>query len=277
MEMKRKSPARTLTEAAMALWAVAFWIVGAPLHIEGARAQTPVSMELVLAVDTSMSIDGSEFGLLMNGIAAAFRNPEVIELIGLQDGVAVMLFQWSSDIDARYMIPWHLLNDPASISAFAAKVEEAERDPDRVFTGIGEAIRFGVRSIAENGYQGQQLKIDVSGDGPSNFGVLPSVSRREADALGIVINGLPILTHIVSYFNGVPTNTDEDFYHLESYYREKVILGSGAFIEIADDYDDFARAFLRKLLRELTPLVSQENTGPRAPVQETYARRSKVR
>ncbi len=229
-------------------------------------------MELALAVDTSMSIDGFEFGLLMNGISSAFRNPEVIALIGLQDGVAVTLFQWSSEIDERYVIPWHLLKDPASISAFAAKVEHAERDPDRVFTGIGEAIRFGVRSIAGNGFDGRMLKIDISGDGPSNFGVNPSISRREADAMGIVINGLPILTQIVSYFTGVPTNTDEDVYHLESYYREKVILGSGAFIEIADDYDDFARAFLRKLLRELTPLVSRENAVPRPPIQETHAR-----
>ena len=120
-----------LSKAAMAVWAAV-----ALLHIEGAQAKTPLSIELVFAVDTSMSIDGFEFGLLMKGIANAFRTPEVVDLIGQQDGVAVTLFQWSSEVNEQYMIPWHLLKDPASVLAFAAKVEKAERDPDRVFTGL---------------------------------------------------------------------------------------------------------------------------------------------
>jgi len=45
----------------------------------------------------------------------------------------------------------------------------------------------------------------------------------------------------------------------------------GAFVEIANDYDDFARAFWRKLLRELTPLVSQNNCTPRALVHKSHA------
>jgi hypothetical protein len=69
----------------------------------------------------------------------------------------------------------------------------------------------------------------------------------------------------------MPSRTYVDFYDLETYYRENVIQGPGAFVEIADDYDDFARAFLRKLLREITPLVSQDNAAPRALIQETHA------
>ena len=259
--------ARSLSKAALAVWAVV-----APPQMEGAQAKTPVSIELVLAVDTSMSIDGFEYSLLMKGIATAFRAPEIVDLIGQQNGVAVTLFQWSSEVDERYMIPWHLLKDPASVSAFAAKVERAERDPKRVFTGLGEAIEFGVRSIAENAFEGRQLKIDVAGDGRNNIGVPLSIPRREANALGIVINGLPILTHTVAYSQFTPTHTNVDFYDLEAYYREKVIQGPGAFVEIARDYDDFARAFQRKLLRELTPLVSQDNAVPRALIQKTHAR-----
>jgi hypothetical protein len=202
----------------------------------------------------------------MIGIANAFRTPEVVALIGQQDGVAVALFQWSSEINEQYMIPWHLLKDPASVLSFAAKVEKAERDPDRRFTAIGGAIDFGVRLIAENAFEGRQLKIDVSGDGRSNTGLPPSIPRQEANALGVVINGLPILTY-----------PDNKLYDLDTYYREKVILGPGAFVEIANDYDDFARAFLRKLLRELTPLVSQENAAPRALIQETHARQLNLR
>ena len=271
-ETNCRSLVRSLSKTAMAVWAAV-----ALLHIEGAQAKTPVSIELVIAVDTSISIDGFEYGLLMQGIANAFRTPEIVNLIGQQDGVAVALFQWSSEVNEQYMVPWHLLKDPASVLAFAATVERAERDPNRVFTAIGEAIDFGVRSIAENAFEGRQLKIDVSGDGRNNIGVPPSIPRQEAKTLGIVINGLPILTHIVEYSGRIPTRTNVDYYDLERYYREKVILGPGAFVEIADDYDDFARAFLRKLLREMTPLVSQDNSAPRAPIQETHARHLNVR
>jgi hypothetical protein len=256
---------RPLSKAAMAVWAAV-----ALLHIEGAQAKTPVSIELVLAVDTSISIDDFEYDLLMNGIANAFRTPEITNLIGQQEGVAVTLFQWSSEVNEQYMIPWHVLKDPASVLSFAAKVEKAERDPNSRLTAIGRAIDFGVRLIAENAFEGRQLKIDVSGDGRSNTGVSPSVPRKEANDLGIVINGLPILTHITS------SPTDVDSRSLDTYYREKVIHGPGAFVEIANDYDDFARAFLRKLRREITPLVSQKTAEPRALIEETRARQLNV-
>ncbi len=255
---------QSLSIAAMAVWAAVVL-----LHIEGAQAKTPVSIELVLAVDTSISIDNFEYDLLMKGIANAFRTPEIVNLIGQQNGVAVTLFQWSSEVNQQYMIPWHLLTDPASVLSFAAKVEKSERDPNRRFTGIGEAIDFGVRLIAENAFEGRQLKIDVSGDGRNNIGKPPSIPRQEANTLGIVINGLPILTRIVDYSGRIPTHTNVDYYDLEIYYREKIIHGPSAFVEIANNYDDFARAFLRKLLRELAPpLVSQENAAPRALIQK---------
>ncbi len=38
---------------------------------------------------------------------------------------------------------------------------------------------------------------------------------------------------------------------LEHYYRTEVIGGPGAFVIAAKDYEDFSRAILRKLLREI--------------------------
>jgi len=256
-ESPRRPPLRPILTAVMAIWAAA-----ALLPIDRATAQTPVSIELVFAVDTSMSIDGSEYQLLMKGIASAFRAPEVVSLIEQQNVVAVTLFQWSSEVNQNFVIPWHLLNDSASVLDCAAKIDMAKRDPNRRFTGIGEALEFGVHLIAENSFEGRHLKIDVSGDGRNNVGIPLSMPQKKANALGIVINGLPIITY-----------TNADSFDLENYYREEVIQGPGAFIEIADDYEDFARAFLRKLLREISPLVSQENSEPRARIQKTQARK----
>ena len=251
---------RSISKAAMAFWAT----MVLP-HAESAQAETPVSIELVFAVDTSYSVDVFEFNLQMAGIADAFRNPEIIDLIGQQDGVAVTLFQWSSgEIDTRYMIPWHLLSDPATVLSFAAKVARVERSPTRLFTGIGRAIEFGVRLIDENAFAGRQLKIDISGDGIDNIGSWRLKSRQQARALGIVINGLPILN---------VTNVTVD---LDKYYRDEVISGPGAFVEIANDFDDFGRAFLRKLRREITPSISHKNLAPRGLVQFAHTRRMNV-
>ncbi len=218
---------------------------------DAAQAQTQVAIELVIAVDTSLSVDEIEFALQRKGIAWAFRTPEIIALIGQRQGVAVTLTQWSSEVDSRFVIPWHLLHEPATILAFADQVEQATREPSRGFTAMGGAIDFAIGLIANSTVAGQELKIDVSADGRNNTGPLPTDARKRAGALGIAINGLPILI---------------DTYNLDTYFREKVITGPGAFVEIATDYDDFARAFLRKLRRELTPLVSRNGQAPDAPL-----------
>lgn len=241
---------------------MAVWVIIVLLQTEKARAQTPVSIELVLAVDVSRSVDDDEYDLQMKGIANAFRNPEIIDLIGQHNGVAVTLFQWDDEADRQHMIPWHVLSDRASILSFAAKAQFLERSPTRKFTGIGRAIEFGVYLIAANQFSGRQLKIDISGDGRDNIDSLTPASRQRARSLGIAINGLPIL---IETFN------------LETYYREEVILGPDAFLEIALDYRDFARAFLRKLRREITPFMSQNDPTPRAPVQQAHASRRSAR
>ncbi len=239
--MRRAAMAAMVGGVAM----VALW------QTETARAEIPVSIELVLAVDISRSVDDVEYDLQMTGIAKAFRHPEIIALIGQQNGVAVTLFQWDEAADRRHMIPWQLLRDPASVASFAAKVEVLERRPVRRFTGIGRAIEFGVRLITGNLFAGRRLKIDISGDGRDNIGSLPSASRQRARSLGIAINGLPILI---------------DTYNLDVYYREEVISGPDAFLEIARDYNDFARAFLRKLRREIAPSISRNDAAPRPEI-----------
>ncbi len=229
---------------------------------QNAQAEIPVSIELVLAVDISRSVDDVEYDLQVTGIARAFRNPEIIDLIGQHNGVAVMLFQWDTDVDQQHMIPWHLLREPASVLSFADKVAALQRDPDRRFTGIGKAIDFGAYLIAANEFSGRLLKIDISGDGRDNIGSLTPASRQRAGSLGIAINGLPILI---------------DTFNLDEYYREKVILGPDAFLEIAIDYNDFARAFLRKLRREITPSISRNELTPGAWVQQAHENRNHTR
>lgn len=243
-----------------AVFAMAFFAsLVAWVDDDAAHAQTPVAIELVLAVDTSLSVDDSEFALQMKGIAWAFRTPEIIALIGQRRGVAVTLIQWSSEVDPRFVIPWRLLHEPTTVLAFADRVAQATREPSHGFTAMGGAIDFAIELIANNRFAGRELKIDISADGRNNTGPPPAVVWRRAGTLGIAINGLPILI---------------ETYNLDAYFREKVITGPGAFVETATDYEDFARVFLRKLRRELTSLVSRNGHAPDRPL---FAARQSLR
>ena len=91
-------------------------------------------------------------------------------------------------------------------------------------------------------------KIDVSGDGHANEGFKPERVRDFAVLSGVTVNGLAIIN-------------DEPY--LEDYYRRHVIGGSGAFVMVAADYEDFVAAIRRKLLRELSPVETAGTGGQR--------------
>ena len=213
-----------------------------------AGAQTAVSIELVLAVDSSASVNDLEFELQMRGIAYAFRTPDVMRLIESMDGVAVTLIQWSSWSDRDQTLPWRLLHDRASILSFADEVEATSRSAVGNLTAIGTVIQDSLKAIAENEFAGWQRKIDVSGDGQNNAGFPLEEARRQARSMGVTVNALAIET---------------DYADLAGYFRDQIITGPGAFVLAAADYEDFPRAMQVKLLRELATTVSQAQPLPR--------------
>ena len=218
--------------------------------VKSAPAQTAVSIELVLAVDTSLSVNDKEFALQMNGIAEAFRSPEVMDLIASGNGVAVTLLQWAGWVREERSVPWRLLKAPASVLSFAAEIAAAKRQGVGNLTAIGTALGAAMHELETNAYAGQLLKIDLSGDGYTNAGPTLAKMRSTAKGLGITINGLAVLT---------------DFKGLDEYFRAEVMVGPGAFVIDAADYEDFARAMKRKLLRELAPQISRLEDGDTRP------------
>ncbi len=79
------------------------WLAAAP----GARAE-PVELELVLAVDSSFSVDREEFDLQMKGLARAFSDPRVIAAIRAsgENGIAVCLVQWAGNWGQIMALDW---------------------------------------------------------------------------------------------------------------------------------------------------------------------------
>lgn len=229
-----RAPARTLRRCLLGgLLALA------PLP---AGAQMPVDLELVLAVDASGSVDDGEFALQMGGIAAAFRDAEVLAAIqaGPVGRIAVNIVIWADAQRPKDQMGWRLIGDGASAEAFAERVERHPRAIPAGGTGIGAAVLFAVKQLEKNGFAGARRVIDVSGDGRETtfreWMVPPTQAREQAVGRGITVNGLAILT-------------DEP--KLDDYYEAEVAGGEGAFVQVAKSYDDFAVAMRRKLLREI--------------------------
>ncbi len=212
-----------------------------------ARAE-PVALELVLAVDASSSVDFAEFDLQARGLAAAFRDPAVhdaLRSIG-EPGIAVTVLQWAGARRQKLAVPWRRLGDAADAVALAEALAAMPRYVVRGGTAIGDALKVATEVIETNGFEGRRRVIDVSGDGRSNMGRPPGYLRAEAVARGITINGLAILNEEAG---------------VDRYYLDNVIGGDGAFLMTAANYQDFAQAIRRKLVREISgsPMVQRQD------------------
>jgi len=219
----------------------AFWLSAA----SPVAAQTPVDLELVLAADGSGSIDDEELRLQRDGYAAAITDPQILGAIagGIHGAIAVTYTEWGDASSQETIVDWMLIKDAESAAAFAAALRAAPRAAWG-WNSISGAIDYGAEKIATNAYDGTSKIIDVSGDGP-NYGGRPiAVSRRAAVRAGITINALVVKAP----GGGFPGPQGED---LETYYRNEVIDGFGAFALTAERGADFARAVRNKMLREI--------------------------
>ena len=110
------------------------------------------------------------------------------------------------------------------------------------YNAIGDAIEHAARLIAAAPFRAEERVIDVSGDGPDlrSHRAAPE-ARDDAVAAGITVNALAIELAPVTRF-GLPMRT---------YYERDVIGGPGAFVMVAEDRRDFARAMRAKLIREI--------------------------
>ena len=200
-------------------------------------AQPAIDLELVLAVDGSGSVSGSLFALELDGHAAAFRDPMVVEAIraGRHGRIAVTLVQWSDPTTQEVLVPWTVIADTGSSEAFAAAIDAAPRVERAGSTGIGAAL-LQAATLFPAADPAPRRVIDVVGNGYNNAGILPEIARDRVVGEGITINGLVIL---------------DDVPWLSTYFAERVIGGFGAFVQSVDDRSGFVQAIADKLKREI--------------------------
>ena len=214
-----------------------------------AQADEPVDLLLVLASDVSRSVDHAKFKLQREGYAAAIADQRVLEAItaGRNKRIAVAFVEWSGVSSQKVVVDWTLIDGADAARKFGDQLVELPRSfAER--TSIGGGIDFSMSLLARAPYQAPRRTIDVSGDGTHNSGRDVTLARDEAVAAGVTINGLVILSDRPMAWNPEHTNPPGG---LANYYRANVIGGPGAFVVIAENFDSFGQAIVKKLVAEI--------------------------
>lgn len=220
----------------------ALGLAAAALTATPARADGKVDLQLVLAVDTSGSVNRQRFELQRDGYADAFRSPDVqrVILAGRSGAIAVCMTHWTGPEMQEVSQSWTRLGDAAQCNTFADSVAASPRRLYAGGTSISGAIDHGRAMLARCPFDGAGGKvrrvIDVSGDGENNRGRRPELARDQAVGEDITINGLPILAIEPQ---------------LDVYYRDHVIGGAGSFLIAVDNFEMFGQAVRRKLVQEI--------------------------
>ena len=197
-----------------------------------------VDVALCLAMDVSASVSFDEFGLMLGGLAAALREPDIMAATaaGSRGAAAVALLFWSGPREQVVAMDWTRLDGEAACLAFATALDDTPRLLPGGTTALGLGMAAGLALLARLPADASRLVMDVSGDGANNQGRAPGPVRDVGVAAGVTINGLAIL-------NEEPG--------LLGHYEAEVIGGPGSFAMACTNYADFADAIRRKLWREL--------------------------
>jgi hypothetical protein len=214
-----------------------------------ARAAEDVDLLLVLAVDVSRSIDATKFQLQREGYAAAVADPHVLDAIrtGRTGRIGLTFVEWSGVGAQKVVIDWTTIGDADSAKGFGDRLLEAPRSfADR--TSISGAIEFAMGQLDKAPYEAARRTVDVSGDGTNNAGRDVAMLRDEAVAKGITINGLVILSDNPMSWNPDHTNPPGG---LANYYRNNVVGGPSAFVMVAENFNSFGQAIIKKMIAEV--------------------------
>lgn len=211
-------------------------------------------LALLLAMDVSSSVDAQEDVLQRGGLAAALISPEVQSAFFSTDQqIAIAVYEWSGRYNQEVLLDWTFVDTQSTLLRVAETIASSTRSHNDFPTALGYALGFGA-GMLKRAPVCLNRTIDVSGDGQNNEGFTPAQAYEAFPFEEITVNGLVI--------NGADFEAETG---LIAFYKRHVIRGPGAFVEIAQGFEDFERAMRRKLERELTPPVIGNTSASRIP------------
>ena len=211
-------------------------------------------LALALAIDVSSSVDAQEDALQRNGLAAALLAPEVQSaFFAAPQPVALAVYEWSGRFNQALVVDWQEIDSPLALAAVAATIRGSQRSQTQYPTALGYALGYGATLLTRAPPCAQQT-LDVAGDGENNDGFGPRHAYAAFPFDGVTVNGLVVNA---ADFEGELTLLD--------FFRDQVLRGPGAFLEVAQGFDDYADAMRRKLEREVMPRVVGSLDGVARP------------
>jgi hypothetical protein len=196
-----------------------------------------VDLALVLAIDCSFSVDASEYALQMQGLGKALQSAAVFEAIskGPKQKIAISAFHWSDDKTQQMVLPWTVISTATQAASAGEFLAVAPRLLAEGGTSISSALLY-AQALLQQAPASTRKVVDLSTDGRNNIGVPANTIRNRLVAAGLTINALAI------------TNEWET---LNIYLENQIIGGEGSFVIKAVNYEGYADAILRKLVREI--------------------------
>jgi len=221
-------------------------------------------MALVLVIDTSGSIDDSEYALQFAGYAAAFKDPAAIEAMtsGPNKAIAVDVLVFSNSVTR--VMGWEIVHDAASSLRVADLLENAPR-AQLGGTFLAQAVNAAIVELADCPFIPVVSTIDVSGDGPDNEGLAVNINNpfdflmlmagkqtvQQSQQLDNNAYRLRELRDLVRHkginINCVAIQDPE----MKPYFEKNVMTGKTSFTLFASSFQTFATVIQKKILREI--------------------------
>jgi hypothetical protein len=209
------------------------------LSLMAGAAGAECRLALALGFDVSRSVGPGDYAIQRGGLVAALADPDIRRAFLDPGGqVALAVFEWSGSAQQAVILDWSMIATAADLDA-AAAVVAGHRRTASAMTALGAALIRARGMMAQAPRCAMQV-LDLSGDGQNNVGPGPAAVYAAGGFEGLTVNGLAI---------------EGEEADIARYYREQVVRGTGAFVEVARSPRDYPRAIRRKLERELTEQI----------------------
>lgn len=223
-------------------------LVAAALMSAGSANAGPrcADLTLILAIDSSSSIDEDEFRMQVLGYAAAFADPRVLRALSDAGTVDVASVFWANSAFPPLVTEWTRISSEEDAEALVDSFLMHQRGAFGE-TDLGIGLMAALDLIEAPDQCGARTVVNVSGDGRATYSnrrearTSVAEARARAESMGVTVNGLAIV-------NEEPA--------VAEYYRTQVITGPGSFVIEAQDFRSFGEAIVQKLEREIRPQVS---------------------
>jgi len=233
--------------------------VGLAVSLAVPAAGAECRLALLLALDVSSSVDAAEDKLQRGGLANALIAPEVqAAFLAAPQPIALAAYEWSGRYNQEILLDWFLIEGAEDLYVAAQTIGRSKRSHNDFPTAMGYALGYGA-GMFQNAPDCLRRTLDMAGDGENNEGFPPAAAYAEFPFGGVTVNGLVV--NAADY---------EAEVSLIDFYRREVLHGPGAFLEIAQGFEDYERAMRRKLEREASPpsigSVVRQRPEARAPL-----------